>query len=175
MSTLVYGLGLFLVAFAVHLIIWRLNIPKNQTGVLLAVFLAVLLFGIIILWSFKGSALIFGMKAPHLLGEYFYIILFYISLTIAYIITYSAIEVDSPSLVMIMNIAMAGREGLDESAFHNRMSDKLLIVPRLHDLVASGMARKDENQRYEITGKGLKFLKIFMFYRKILKREGKSG
>ncbi|MBF0472984.1 MAG: hypothetical protein HQK93_04535, partial [Nitrospirae bacterium] len=93
--------------------------------------------------------------------ELIHISLFVVSLTFAYIITYSAIEADSPSLVMIIAIADAGINGLSVERFHEMMSNDLLVVPRLNDILRDKLAYKDENDKYILTKKGKIFAQIF--------------
>jgi hypothetical protein len=164
MNILCWGLGIFCFAFMLHLVIWKMQLPKRQTRTLLIVF-----FGSFMV--VMGACLILGVsrnifpKNPY---EYLQIILMYTPLTLAYIITYSALEADSPSLVMIRIIANAGPEGLLKSKFDELMTDDLLVFPRLGDLVRDGMALVEGNT-YTITPKGSIFVKLFIFYRKLLK------
>lgn len=88
-------------------------------------------------------------------------------------ITYSAIEADSPSLVMVMAIANAGPDGMDAREFEATLNDDLLIKPRVADLITDKMAYKEGN-RYRLTGKGLLFANIFIYYRMLL-RAPKGG
>ena len=82
-------------------------------------------------------------------------------------ITYSAIEVDSPSLVMINAIAKAGKEGLDEKLFYQMMNGDILIKPRINDLLNDKMAYL-EGYKYKLTPKGRLLVRIFILYRKLL-------
>ena len=92
----------------------------------------------------------------------------------AYITTYSALEVDSPSLVMVMKIAKAGSNGLKKESFEHEMDDGILVVPRIRDLITGGMANLDEG-RYRLTPKGVLVSRIFIAYRKLMNRDGKGG
>ncbi|MEW6618875.1 MAG: hypothetical protein AB1422_05950 [bacterium] len=98
----------------------------------------------------------------------------YISLAFAYIVTYPAIEADSPSLVMIMSIAETEPKGLDKGLFEQKMNDEILVIPRIKDLINSGLAYKDKT-RYRLTPKGILISKIFIKYRRLLRRDKKGG
>jgi len=133
------------------------------------------------LWSAKfilpwSAKFILQMNtfAPDTISEYLHITLFVISLTLAYIITYSALEADSPSLVMIMNIASAGSDGLPKKKFEQLMTDDILIIPRVRDLLRDKMVCI-ENGKYKLTAKGIVFTRIFIVYRHILKIPPKGG
>ena len=93
--------------------------------------------------------------------------LFFISLALAYIISYSGVEADSPSLVMTLTIANAGPEGLDKKEFDKIMTNDILVKPRIRDLLLDKMAYK-EGDKYKITPKGILFARIFIIYRKLL-------
>ena len=71
----------------------------------------------------------------------------------ANMITYSAVEADSPSLVIVLTLEKAGTRGLTEDELLALASDKVLIDPRLADLLTDKMAVL-ENNRYSLTGKG---------------------
>lgn len=168
MTVLIIGLALFFSAFSFHLLIWRIRIPNRQTKTLLFIF-----FGILALWLISSllSPVIFsqlGLPVPANPYEYFHIALFFISLTLAYMITYSAIEVDSPSLVMVKIIADAGPEGLLKSKFEELMTEDILVKPRIRDLLRDKMVKLD-GEVFSITPKGTNFVRIFIFYRKLLK------
>lgn len=164
MRVLLGGLALAGLAFVIHLIVWRIRVPKRQTKTLLQIFFAVLILGLLVLQN-TPSAL--GFSPLDSFAEYLHISLFFISITLAYMITYSALEADSPSLVMIMTIARAGSDGLSKEAFEHSMNDDLLVKPRIRDLILDQMAYL-EGDKYRVTVKGALFARIFIFYRKLL-------
>jgi hypothetical protein len=104
---------------------------------------------------------------PQKIPEYLHICLIFISLTLSYMITYSALEADSPTLVMVMTIEKAGQEGLDKKEFDSILNDDLLIKPRIRDLITDKMAYLDE-EKYKLTSKGVLFARIFILYRRLL-------
>ncbi|MFH0731394.1 MAG: hypothetical protein V2A72_00540 [Candidatus Omnitrophota bacterium] len=155
MSVLIYGTILFLFSFGIHFLIWKVYLPrKNHTKVLLIIFFGVLSVGI---WCFR--------KDP---AFCFQLVLFYSSLALAYIVSYSAIEVDSPSLIMILDIAKAYPLGLTKEEFYAGFSDELLVLPRLNDLVKDGMVVLDKGL-YRPTPKGVLLADIFINFRRLLK------
>lgn len=112
--------------------------------------------------------------APDTLSEYLHIFLFVTSFTLAYMITYSALEADSPSLVMIMSIANAGPNGLPKEQFEQLMTDEMLSIPRIRDLLRDKMIFVEKG-KYKLTLKGLVFVHIFIVYRHILNISQKGG
>lgn len=154
-------------AFLFHILVWKIYIPKRQTKVLLAIFFSALISGESILWIISYRGLLEQKYALTIFLDYVHVALFFISVTLAYMITYSAIEVDSPSLVMINAIAKAGKEGLDEKLFYQMMNGDILIKPRINDLLNDKMAYL-EGYKYKLTPKGRLLVRIFILYRKLL-------
>ena len=173
MKILFWGSFLFCLAFLVHLTVWRIRLPKRQTKTLLCIFFGTLLIGLFVLWSAKFILQI-NTLAPDTLSEYLHIFLFVTSFTLAYMITYSALEADSPSLVMIMSIANAGPTGLPQEKFKQLMSDEMLIIPRVRDLLRDNLVYA-EGEKYKLTAKGTVFTRIFILYRQMLNIKQKGG
>ena len=167
MKVLVFTLSLFCLAFVIHLIVWRIHLPTRQIKTLVQLFIVILILGILALWLFPPSFRFLQLSGPESFWEYIHIYLFFVSLTLAYMITYTAIEADSPSLVLIMKVSEAGSEGLDSKKLEQMMSDDILVIPRLEDLVLDKMAYINGN-RYFLTAKGVLMVRIFLYYRKLL-------
>jgi len=89
-------------------------------------------------------------------------------------ITYSAIEADSPSLVIMMAIANAEPKGLEKKDFDELMTDDKLVKPRIKDILLNKMA-EIVGDKYVLTPKGAVFVGIFIIYRKIMKISRKGG
>ncbi len=173
MSVLVYGICIFLFAFFLHLVIWKIRVPKkNQTIVLLEIFFTVLVLSIFMAKAFSQSNF-FGVAWPQTLYEYLAFVLLYASLTFGYIASYSAIEVDSPSLTMVLSIAKETKNGLDKEKFYSSLTDELLVIPRLKDLVSDKMVFV-EKDKYQLTAKGNFLVNIFIRWRTLL-NAGKGG
>jgi hypothetical protein len=166
-NVLFWGSFAFCLAFLLQLIIWNIHLPRRQTKVLLLIFCGTLITVVLIL---RGEPVFMkGLGLPIIsdLSACLHVCIYFISLTLAYMITYSAIEVDSPSLVMIMAIAKEGPEGFDKKEFEEIMTDDLLVKPRVDDLVIDKMVYL-EGSNYKLTKKGFAMVKIFLIYRKIL-------
>ena len=174
MKVLCWGIFLWCLGFLLHVILWKIYLPRKHTKALLQIFLGTVCLGLVIIfWSAQESGSIQRI-APEHLAEYLHIALLVISFTLAYIITYSALEADSPSLVMIMKIANAGVEGVGKTRFEQLMSDDLLILPRIRDLLRDNLVYQD-GEKYKLTAKGVVFARIFIIYRRVLKVDHKGG
>jgi hypothetical protein len=173
MKILFWGSALFCLAFSLHLIIWKIRIPERQIKVLLQIFVGTSIIGLLSLWAVSNFIAVFSIYVPKDFSEYLHIILFLTSLILAYMVTYSAIEVDSPSLVIILKIADARTEGLEKSKLMETMNDDVLVKPRINDLITDKMAYV-EGDKYKLTTKGSLMLSVITLYRKML-NEGKGG
>jgi hypothetical protein len=171
MAVLLWGSVSVAAAFAFHVALWQIYLPKRQTRAVLLIFLAALAMVLAVLWFVPHQQA--SWVWPASLPEYLHISLFVVVFALAYTITYSAIEVDSPSLVMAIKIAEAGQKGMSQEEFHAYFSDKILVDPRLADMVRDGLAEKI-GREYRITSKGRAFVATITFFRAIL-GAGKGG
>ena len=172
MAVLIWGIFSFLLAFFLHLLVWRTRLPKRQARTMLIIFFGV--FPAIFL-----GAIWLGIKNPtsswflHSFSEYIHTAFLHLVLTLAYLNTYPALEADSPSLVVTGTIFQAGRDGLAKDIFQESMTDDILLVPRLKDLLLDEMAFM-EGEKYRLTSKGIWLARIFSFYRHLI-RAPKGG
>ena len=151
MNEILWALLLPSVAWLIHFILWKIRIPHRQTRALLIIFLGVLFIGASI---FPGPFYALVMIA-----------FVHLSAMAAYIITYSAVEVDSPSLLIIKLIA--GPESLSEAELYNRLDDNILVLPRLQDLVRDQHLIFSDG-KYHLTNKGRGLASIFIKFRSVL-------
>ncbi len=163
MSVLISGSLLFAIALSLHLAVWRLHYPRNPIKALIFLFGAVILLGIIFLFLYASYTSL----------QYLHIVLLFFSLFICYLITYSAIEANSPSLVIVSRIARAGKEGLPFERIKESLGNDLLIEPRLRDLVEARLVDLS-GLTYKINEKGRLFVLPFVVFRNFLGL-GKGG
>lgn len=174
MRILFWGLSFFVLAFIIHFVLWKIRLPKRQIKAILQIFLAVLFVGISVLWNLPVKPVFWGITPPVNLPEYIQIFLFFFSLVSAYMITYSALEADSPSLVIVKTIVDAGQEGLDMEIIKELINNDVLIKPRVYELDRDKMIYMDKD-KYRLTSKGLVMARIFVIYRKLLNITRKGG
>lgn len=159
MDILFCGIILLLAAFLIHFFIWKFRLPKHHTKALLAIFALVYLCNIIVFLIFL---------AFHSYYDFIQFSLLFVSLTLVYISSYSAVEVDSPSLSMLLIIAEAGPEGLPKEKLYDIMTDAFLVKPRIIDLVNDKILFLDKD-KYKVTRKGAVIAKMFILSRSLLK------
>jgi len=159
MTLLIWDIAPVVAAFLVHLAVWRLRVPRRQARAVVLVFLAMYLATV-------GAALVCTLAAgprgwlPSTPFEYLHVTLFYAVMTAGYVITYSAVEVDSPTLVMAVMLMDAGAAGLSKRELLETLTDEVLVVRRIEDLVTDRMASLEDG-RYRLTRKGALLARLF--------------
>jgi len=174
MTTLLWGSLIFGVSFALHLLVWKIHVPKRQTKALLFIMFGTLIIGFVILGFLPSDTAFAAIRIPQNWPDFLHMILYVTSLILAYMITYSAIEADSPSLTLVLKISQAGEKGLGPDEIAQAFNDELLIKPRLNDLITDKMVYMSGNG-YRLTGKGIFLAKLFAFHRRILLLQKKGG
>jgi hypothetical protein len=174
MGVIFFGLGLFLIFFVTHYLIWKIHIPKRQVQSLLILFPAFMILAFLafhlFLGGYEGDGNLFSLS----LVDYIHGCLLFAVLFAAYIVTYPAIEVDSPSLVIITNVAGVGPTGIAKELLEQKLTNELLVKPRIEDLVTEKMIFTGQDGKYRLTAKGYWFILPFSFYRNLI-RAGKGG
>ncbi len=173
MAGLIYGIGLLFLAFVLHVIVWRLRVPKRQGRGILTIFAVTLSVGLVFAVSAGYTEGNFWERACDQLLRSSNWILLYISCTLAYLISFTAIEADSPSLVMVKHILETGDEGLVPGTLRDRIANDELVVPRISDLVRDKMVVQEQGCLL-LTPKGRFLSRLFSFQRRLF-RLGAGG
>src|SRR5438270_32 len=116
MAILLTTLALFLTALGLHLVLWKVRLLKYHTRTLLWLFALVL--GVwLLLWPIHAMELF----------QMFHVSLFYIVLSFCYVITYSAIEGDSPTLSLIRHLNASGGRRISSKELHEFLERRPFI------------------------------------------------
>ena len=97
----------------------------------------------------------------------------YIICTLAYLISFTAIEADSPSLVMVEMIREAGERGIAPETLRNSIAKDNLVVPRISDLVRDKMVI-NKHDHLLLASKGKLLSQLFKYQRRLF-RMGPGG
>ncbi|MBU2489882.1 MAG: hypothetical protein KKA60_10880 [Proteobacteria bacterium] len=161
MGVLVFGLGIVGAGFLVQLVVWRVRTPRRHTRAIVVIFFLALAAGLVLARTVgQGLGVIGIVGLAH-------VSLFVLSFLAAWIISYSALEAQSPTLVMMEKIAGAGEKGVDEEEFYRDMGDELLVLPRLDDLVRDRLAVL-QGGLYVLTPKGRALAGLMAAWRRLL-------
>lgn len=173
MTVLTLGLGLFFIAMAAHIALWRRR-PPTRSGQTLMLLMTGMIGGG---WVLAAAAAHIWVLAAHALpteiGAWLQALTLALALAAAYVMTYPAIEVESPTLVIIEIIAGRRAQGIEAAELHRRLDAEFLVAPRLQELLNEGLAVL-ENGCYRPTPKGMKLARLFTAWQR-LTRGGLGG
>jgi len=157
------GAELFALALVAHVIVWKFRLPKHHTPALLGIFFMALL----LCFPF---ALIQGLSLTEILHSS----LLYISLSLFYVITYSAIEGDSPTLSLMRFVAEKPLQGRTLREIESFFAERPFIRSRISALLHSSLVR-EENGRYLIQGSPSLPFRLILGFRRIYGEIPKGG
>ncbi len=143
------AVGLFFSSFFLHLIVWRIRIPRRQTAALLAIFLTMLPVGLVVVHVLPYV----NALAPAGLWENLHVALFQVAMSLAYIAGYSILEDRSPTLTIVQDVAEAGGKGRTIEELRYLAREAATVEHRLAVMHRDGMLVA-EGDRYRLTPKG---------------------
>ena len=165
MNVLVITLSSFVFAFLFHVALWRFYVPKREFKFLFWLFSGLLF---LVLFYFKFYNEISFITIIH-------IIFFYYSIVAVYLLTYTGLQATSPSFLMLMKLKISKQKGLTESDFLKSITNEKFIDFRLKEMAKSALVKESHCDKYVITEKGRKYLKVFLFYRNFFGIENTGG
>ena len=151
------GLALLMLAFVVHVIIWRVHPPKRSIRALLCIFATTPLVAVLIVMAIEPSAVI-GAS----LSDALRVLLFYVSCSLVYVCLYSAIEAQSPSIAIVSYVAGCGSAGCSDSDIANHIKDGESVSARIDLMKAAKMIVVGDG-RYALTPGGRLWAELFQF------------
>jgi len=128
--------------FMVHLVWWRLALPRRQRAALLVLFFV----GSLTLAPVAGVVLGKIGVEPLSWIQWLNVALAVVAFTLAYVVTYSALEADSPTLSLVRHIAAAGASGVREEELATFMASRPFVGARLSALLEEGMIHEREGR-----------------------------
>lgn len=162
MTSLGLSLGMFATALVIHVVVWRVRRPRRPYAALAEIFLvvvpataSVLLAYDVLPWSWheEGSAAIAAFSC-------------HVTLSLAYIVTYTAIEADSASLTIALFLADAAERGRGRDEIQALFADDFVVGERLTSLVETGYLQNRGN-RLLLAEKGRKVARLYAFVRRL--------
>jgi hypothetical protein len=168
MAVFLSASGLFVMALVIHLIWWRLGVPRRQSAALVGLFLATAICGFTVIHAgdfFPGET-----SLPRLLLA----ILLFGSFCVAYLILFSALEADSPTLTLIWLIAETGPRGIHRDDLMRAMERHSYVRLRVDQMIADGMA-VETSSGLRLAAQGLWLSSLVLLYRRLLARKHVGG
>ena len=129
------GLVLLILAFVVHVVIWRVHPPKRSIRALLGIFATTPLVAVPIFMAIEPSSAVIDAS----LSDALRVLLFYVPCSLVYVCLYSAIEAQSPSLAIVSYIAGSGGAGRSEADIANHIIDGESVSARIDLMTAAKM------------------------------------
>lgn len=154
MKILFVALIPFIIALGLHLIIWRIRLPGNQTMALLLIF-----FVVFALWSLAAFSFVVAV-------EWLRAAMLYVATAFSYVITYSGFEGDSPTLGFMRALRQSGDKGFSEADIAAFLAGRPFLQARLAALLRSGMVR-EENGYYFVSGQRSRAFHLVLAFRKL--------
>ena len=163
MSVFLPAFVLVVASLAIHVVVWKIRLPRRQIISVLIIFAVVLCFWLV-------YAVIQSVPFPILL----HVALFQMVAGLSYAITYSAIEADSPTLSLMHFLAEGGANGVPAADVFGFLSQRPFVKARLAALLASGLIRVQDD-KYILAGKGSLAFRVVLGYRRLYGPVTKGG
>lgn len=158
MKVAVFACGLYFLAFAGHWLVWRIRIPNRQTASLLVCFLTVLAAGL--------SVVQVSSRFEDLRGFWrgLHITIFHVAMTLAYVVVYSALEGQSPSMTVLIYVAGGGENGRTRAEIATVLKDAVTVEGRMAAMGRDNLVVA-KNSAYCLTRKGRVWAIVFSYWR----------
>jgi hypothetical protein len=153
MAVLVTGVALFVLSFLAQIALKHVWFPTRRTQGLLVLYALVPLAAILVA-AVTGRAVWFS--AP----ESVRLALAYVAVSLAYIALYSAVEIQSPTLAIVTNLANAGTKGRTKLELSGRFTRNFAITGRFALLEDGGWVRC-EGEIVRLTPQGRFYAELF--------------
>ena len=165
---MLFAFSLIIISFVIQVIWWRLTIPKKQTLIIIIIFLTSFVI------FFEPLYNLFYLKN---LDErqttiFIQVFLFYFLFLASYLIAYTALEKDSPTVKIILKI-YKNKNGILLKNILPFIDNKTFIKERLDDLISVKFIYLKKN-KYFITNKGKFSLKCSFITQTIINQKEKS-
>lgn len=154
------------VVFVSHVIMWRIRLPEKPLKLLLYMFLISLAAALLIHFKIENSLIKRGL--PHLDGpaDYLAVIVLYLPIALAYIIGYTTLQVDSPTLSLIWEMHRCGNKGMSAGDIARFCDERPFVRDRLDALLEQGVViRRDD--RLFAANRLLPMFRVVLSYRSL--------
>jgi hypothetical protein len=170
MAVLQWGLILFLAGFLIHLLVWRVHKPESPMRVLLALFLAVIVLGLVAVYCAGGLLRSVGLAGLTTPAAYLHVLVFSVSMALFYIAGYIVLEWGSPSLTIVGTVARAGAKGVDAAGLVDAVANLPFIESRILSLIRDHTI-VEKGGRYAVAPGRHLYYRALLFYSRLVRRE----
>ena len=151
-----------LIAFLIHLVLWRIRTPKRQSAALLVIFVATLCVCLVsspwwpVKWQFHNAWEVLQVSLHH------------VAMMLAYVVAYSALEERSPSMTILTRVADAGNRGMTREDLQALLVDISPVETRLAAMQRDAMVQQ-QGEYLRLSPKGWAWATTFSTWRRILR------
>jgi hypothetical protein len=153
MNDLATAAGLLALSLVTHLVLWRIRLPKRQTRALLLLFIVVPIVAAIVAIAVDHPL---ALSVPQTLR----IALLYVACMLGYVVCYSLVENQSPTLAIVDYLAVAGKAGRSEADILARFGGGTTIEQRVELMAAGGWVHVHGDD-IVLTPEGRKYALLF--------------
>ena len=165
MIAVLLAFGSFAAAFLVHLIIWRIAVPAAALRVAAAIYAVFLVAAASAALAWAPG---FGLDD----GAYFAVL--YGAIALCYLLTYTGIEADSPTLSIVTALAQGGERGVSAAEMAAFIRRRPFVRSRLLQLYRDGVVV--ERDGHITASRHVSFVfALSEFYRRLMGRTAKGG
>jgi len=158
-------MAFFFLSFCVHVILWRIKRPTNDSRMLIIIFL-------IVPWIVVAvHALVIGSFSA---DEIALVLLLHFSLSAAYISSYPAAQAHSPSLDIFLIISASPERRMTADEIARHYHDKDIVIDRIEDLRIYGLVSEDRDV-FRLKPVSLIIVRLYLAYRTLLNLEFGEG
>ena len=152
MAVLLTGAGLLAFSFLVQLVVWRLFRPQRQLRALLILYAIMPLLVCAAAWT-AGQPFTFSAAGVAR------VVLFYVSISLAYFVAHCAIDSGSPTLDIICYVAEAGPAGCSDAELSANFGP--LVMANRFALVEHGGMMQADQDVFRLTPAGRFYARLF--------------
>jgi hypothetical protein len=155
-----------------HLVMWRIRLPQAQLKALILIFAFTWCGALSAAW-FTGWRFVSFADGQTVVGV-LYFCLFYWAAALCYVITYSAMEGDSPTLSLTRHLHKRGAEGVSHEEIEEFFRQRPFVGARVKALVTDNIFMEESGGYRLASGKYL-FFRLILGYRKVVFGPVKAG
>jgi len=172
LNILVVAIGCLAAAFGFHLLWWRLRLPQSQLKALLVVFF--ITWSVVCAFAWIGNCGFLSLGKGGAFVGFPYFSLLYWSAALCYVITYSAMEGDSPTLSLTRHLHARGAEGVSHEEIEEFFRQRPFVGARVKALVTDDIFIEEEGG-YRLSAGRYLFFRVILGYRRVVFGPIKSG
>jgi len=168
MVVLISGLALFFLAYFIHATVWRIRPPRHEWRTLIFIFSGVAAVALAVV-PYASETQRLGLTLPRLALT----LLLFGGLSIVYLILFSALQADSPTLTMIRIIRHHRTDGVTTAELISNFASRSYPRERLDRMIEDGLVQSVDG-RLRIAPQGKRIASVVLSYRELLRQRGTS-